>query len=133
MNFIAVVHKDQDSCYGVTVPDLPGCFSAGDSIEDALENTKEAILCHIEGLIADNQPIPEPLSIEVHKKNKDFKNGIWTIVSVDISELSGKIKRVNITLPERILNQVDYFAKKKGETRSGFLSTAAMEYISKHQ
>jgi predicted RNase H-like HicB family nuclease len=51
MNFPVIIHKDKESDYGVIIPDLPGCFSAGDSYEDALANTREAIECHIEGLL----------------------------------------------------------------------------------
>jgi predicted RNase H-like HicB family nuclease len=132
MNYPVVIHKDDDSDYGVTVPDLPGCFSAGDSFEDALENAKEAILCHIEGMLADGEKLQQPLSIESHQGKKEFKGGVWALVSVDLSEVSGKSKRVNISVPERILTQFDSFAEKKGESRSGFLVAAALEYISKH-
>ena len=132
MNYPVVIHKDSDSDYGISIPDLPGCFSAGETIEEALENAKEAILCHVEGLLDSNDPIPEPQDIDAHRKRKEYKNGIWSIVGVDLSELSGKAKRVNVTIPERILGQLDSYAKQKGETRSGLLATAAMEYISRH-
>ena len=48
MNFAVVVHKDKGSDFGVAVPDLPGCFSAGETMDEALGNTREAILCHTE-------------------------------------------------------------------------------------
>lgn len=83
MNYHIVVHKDPDSDYGVTVPDLPGCFSAGDTLEQAIENSKEAITCHLEGLLRDNDPIPETQSLELHQRNPDYVGGIWLSVSVD--------------------------------------------------
>ncbi len=129
MNFSVVVHKDKNTNYGVTVPDLPGCFSAGDTMDEVLDNVREAILCHIEGLFLEGEGIPTPLPIETHQKNKDFQGGIWAVVGVDLSQLKGKAKRINITMPERVLSQVDSFARQKGETRSGLLLTAAMEYI----
>ena len=132
MNYPVVIHKDKDSDYGVTVPDLPGCFSAGGTMEEALENACEAILCHAEGLVLDGEPVPSPTSIEEHKNNELYKDGIWALVTVDLSKISGKAKRVNITIPERLLTQVDNFAKKRGETRSGLILTAAMEYMSQH-
>lgn len=132
MNYPVVIHKDKDSDYGVTVPDLPGCFSAGSTMEEALDNANEAILCHAEGLMLDNEPVPSPTSIENHKTNEEYKDGVWALVTADFSSISGKAKRVNITIPERLLNQVDNFARKKGETRSGLFLSAAMEYISKH-
>lgn len=133
MKYPVVIHKDENSDYGVTFPDLPGCFSAGDTIEEALANAQEAAECHIEGILIDSEPIPVPTSIENHKDNPDFKDGIWALVEVDLSRLSLKSKRVNITMPERLLNSLDYFAKKHGETRSGVLAQAATEYMSSHQ
>ena len=48
MKYPIAVHKDPDSCYGVTVPDIPGCFSAGESIEEAISNAHEAITGNLE-------------------------------------------------------------------------------------
>ncbi len=133
MKYPIVIYKDNDSDYGVTFPDLPGCFSAGASIEEAITNSQEAAECHIEGILLDSEPIPVATSIEKHKVNSDFKDGIWALVEVDITKLSLKSKRVNITLPERLLNSVDYYAKKHGETRSGLLAQAVTEYMASHQ
>ncbi|MCZ8239771.1 MAG: type II toxin-antitoxin system HicB family antitoxin [Leptospiraceae bacterium] len=129
MNFPIVIHKDKNSDYGVSVPDLPGCYSAGVSFEEALEMSKEAILLHLEGMLDDGNILPIPNSIEIHKKNAEYANGIWALVSVDLSSISGKSRRINITLPERILSQIDEYAKLKGESRSGFLASAALESI----
>ncbi len=133
MRYPVVIHKDDDLDYGVTFPDLPGCFSAGDTIEEAIVNSQEAAECHIAGILLDSEPIPVATSIENHKDKPDFKDGVWALVEVDISKLSLKSKRVNITMPERLLNSVDYFAKKHGETRSGLLAQAVTEYMASHQ
>ena len=130
MNYPIIIHKDKKSDYGVTVPDLPGCFSAGETLDEAIELSREAILLHVEGMIDDNKSIPDASDIEIIR-NK-FKDGIIAVVSVDLSELFGKAKRINISVPNRILNKVDRFAKKHGETRSGLLVNAAIEYISVH-
>jgi predicted RNase H-like HicB family nuclease len=131
MRYPVVIHKDPDSDYGVTVPDLPGCFSAGKTLDEALEETVEAIECHLEGLLLDGKPIPSPQPIEFHKTNLDYEGGIWAFVTVDISKLSGKTHRVNITLPERVLTIMDKYAAEHGETRSGMIAEAAIEYIAK--
>ena len=133
MRYPVVIHKDPESDYGVTVPDLPGCFSAGKTLDEALEQAVEAIECHIEGLLLDNEPIPMPRSIEYHKDNPDFANGVWALVTVDLSKLSGKARRVNITLPERILRMMDAYAARRGETRSGLIAQAALEFIAAHE
>lgn len=98
MRFPAVIHKDEESGYGVTVPDLPGCFSAGDTLEEAIESAHEAVACHIEGLLMDGEQVPEQAPLEVHQANEDG-DGVWALVAVDISKLSSKAKRINITVP----------------------------------
>ena len=132
MRYPIVIHKDRDSDYGVTVPDLPGCFSAGDTADEALGNAIEAIECHIEGLLIDGERIPPAKPIEHYRAKREFASGIWALVDVDLSKLSGKARRVNITLPERILAQIDSFVSRTGDTRSGFLVHAALEYVSVH-
>ena len=88
MNYVIVIHKDAESDYGVIVPDLPGCFSAGSTLDEAVENAKEAIECHLEGLLKDNESISKPLSLEFHQHNEDYQNGIWALVSVDYPSLA---------------------------------------------
>ncbi|RKX66430.1 MAG: hypothetical protein DRP42_03105 [Tenericutes bacterium] len=133
MKYPVVIHKDNNSDYGVTFPDIPGCFSVGTSIEEALTMSQEAAECHIEGMLLDSEPIPVPTSIESHRENPDYEDGLWALVDIDISKLSLKAKRVNITIPERLLNTVDNYARNHGETRSGLLSQAVTEYMSTHQ
>lgn len=87
MQYSVVVHKDVGSDYGVTVPDLPGCFSAGQSFEEALESVKEAIACHIEGLLMDGVPIPDRATLGSHQANHDYWGGVWATVVVDVSKL----------------------------------------------
>lgn len=132
MKYPVFLEKDSSSDYGVTVPDLPGCFSAGSSIEEAFENAQEAILTHVEGLLIDNEVIPHPNSIELLKGQIHSDNIVWGLVNVDLAKLSKEVKRVNVTFPENILSKIDSFAEREGETRSGLLATAALEYISQH-
>jgi predicted RNase H-like HicB family nuclease len=132
MRYPVVIHKDKDSDYGVTAPDLPGCFSAGETVDEALTNVVEAIECHIEGLMLDGDTVPPGRGIEHHRKNRHFAGGIWAVVDLDLSKLSGKAKRVNITLPERLLAQIDSFASRTGDTRSGLLAHAAIEFVTAH-
>lgn len=133
MRYPIVIHKDPDSDYGVTVPDLPGCFSAGDTLDEALQQAVEAIECHLEGLLMDAEPIPLPQTVDYHQRNPDFADGVWAIVTADISKLSGKTKRVNVTLPERVLTLMDKYALEHGETRSGLIAQAAIDYIASRQ
>lgn len=133
MRYPVVIHKDPDSDYGVTVPDLPGCFSAGETSDAALHEVGEAIECHVEGLLMDGEPIPTPRTIEYHRGNPNYQDGVWALVEVDVTKLAGKTKRVNITLPERVLNLMDKYASEHGETRSGLITQATIEYIATRQ
>jgi predicted RNase H-like HicB family nuclease len=129
MRYPVVIHKDIDSDYGVTVPDLPGCFSAGETMDEALVNVVEAIELHLEALLLDGEPLPLPKSIEGHHQNPDYADGVWALVTIDLSRISGKSRRVNITLPERLLTVMDQYAAAHGETRSGLIAQATMAYI----
>lgn len=128
---IALLPEDEGD-YGVIVPDIPGCFSVGDDISEAIANAHEAIECHLEGMMMDDEPLPVPQAIELHQANPEYDGVIWAIASIDLSKLSGKAKRINITMPESILSKVDSFAAQKGETRSGLLQTAALNYIAEN-
>lgn len=117
------------TAFGVVVPDLPGCFSAGDTIEEALDNAHEAIELWIESVLDDGGDVPVPSSIDAWRKRREFKGWIWALVAIDLSTLEGKAERVNITLPSRVLRRIDAKAAERGETRSGFLANAALASI----
>lgn len=133
MQYPIFIHKDANSDYGVTVPDLPGCFSAGSTIEEAIQNAHEAIECHIEGLLLDGDPIPLKQPIEQHLDNPDFKDGVLAMVEVDLTKIAGKSTRINISLPERFLKQIDEYTRQHGGNRSGFLVDAALNFMAEHQ
>ncbi len=133
MRYPVVVHKDAESDYGVTVPDIPGCFSAGETLDQALQEVVEAIECHLEGLLLDGEPAPVPRPLDFHQSNPDYAGGVWAVVTIDLGNLSGKTRRVNVTLPERILALMDKYAVEHGETRSGLIAEAALAYIAARQ
>jgi predicted RNase H-like HicB family nuclease len=128
---IAIETGDAGHAYGVVVPDLPGCFSAGDTLDEALANAQEAILLHIEGLLDDGEPVPKAGEIDHLRRKRQFRNWTWAIVDVDMSQLGDKAARINVTLPQRILRAIDAHARRHGETRSGFLARAALDAMRK--
>jgi predicted RNase H-like HicB family nuclease len=128
MYYPVAIHKDLDSDYGVSVPDLPGCFSAGATMDEAIDAAKEAILCHIEGIFTDDEGLPSSQSIENHRENELYADAVaWAIVDVDISALAGTTKRVNITMPEGVLSRIE----EVSDNRSRFLTEAAVEKLSR--
>lgn len=122
---IAIEPATEKTAWGVVVPDLPGCFSAGDSAEAAFANAVEAIEAHCELLAEDGLDIPLPRPLVEHQSNPDFAGWVWGMVEVDVSRFEGKAEKINITLPRRLLSKIDEYARAHGETRSGFLAEAA--------
>lgn len=78
-----------DSSFGVQVPDVPGCFSGGETIQEAIDSAKEAIYAHLEILIEDNEEVPAATSVENHMDNPDFQGMTWALVDINIAELLG--------------------------------------------
>ncbi len=60
VSYPVVVEREEDERYSVYVPDLPGCASMGDTYEEAIQNIREAVTCHLEGLRVDGLPVPPP-------------------------------------------------------------------------
>ena len=122
--YIALIHKDAASDYGVSFPDLPGCISAGATLDEAHAMAAEALAFHLDGLIADGDAIPEPSSLEAIMSDPINRDGVAVLVDAP-KATSAKSIRVNITLPEDVLEQIDRHAEAQGLSRSGFLARAA--------
>ena len=131
--FIAIElpNKGKDTAYGVVVPDIPGCFSAGDTLEEAIANATEAIVMQLEDMIERKLDLPEPSPPEELARAKEFKGWMFVGVDVDPQQLSTKAKRINITIPEGVLYMVDRAAAKSHTTRSAFLTDAVTTYMIK--
>lgn len=80
---IAIEPGDEQHAFGVVVPDLPGCFSAGDTLEEAIENAREAIGLWMEGIEAG--AVPAAKAVAEHQANPDFAGWMWVVVDVDLA------------------------------------------------
>lgn len=130
MKFPIALHKDEGSVYGVIVPDIPGCHSWGDTIDEAIQNAKEGIYGHIESLLELGETADfQPSQVESLAAKEEFRGVIWAVVEVDMSELDPTPERVNISLPRFVLRQIDTYTKSHHETRSGFLARAALHAL----
>lgn len=125
MDYIAIIHKDKKSDYGVSFPDFPGCVSAGATLEEAKDNAKEALTLHIAGMKEDLEVIPQPSSLDTIMIDDDFKDGVAFLVGYTPP---AKTVRVNITVAENDLAAIDSAAKKAGATRSSFLIKSALDH-----
>ena len=107
MFYLAYVHKDKKSAYGLTFPDFEGCFAAADTLEELPAAAQEAVQVHFEG---ESIAIPPPSEAARWAKDKRFTGGYWMLVDIDLSKLSTKAVRLNISLPERLVHEIDEFA-----------------------
>ncbi|MBR1087568.1 type II toxin-antitoxin system HicB family antitoxin [Bradyrhizobium manausense] len=126
-HYIALIHKDADSDFGVSFPDLPGVVTAGTTLDEARDMAEEALALHLEGMAEDGGAIPEPSSLEEIMSDPQNRSGVAILVSVKNQQ--PKIVRVNVTLPGDVLEQIDKYAEAHGYTRSGLLAQAARKLI----
>jgi predicted RNase H-like HicB family nuclease len=125
--YIALIHKDPDSDYGVSFPDLPGCVTAGLDLDDARSMAEEALALHLAGMVEDEEPTPEPSSLEAVMADRENRDAVAILVKAPPA--TAKAVRVNMTMPENELDEIDRFAAENGYTRSGFLLHAAKKAI----
>jgi predicted RNase H-like HicB family nuclease len=123
--YLALVHKDADSAYGLTFPDLPGCFAAADTEGEILRAGIEALELWFE----DAAPVAPRGPVEIAAEVAgDLTTGAF-LIAVPLVQPSSRQKRVNISLDAGTLEAIDTAAEGLGLTRSGFLTMAALNEI----
>ncbi|MEM6902536.1 MAG: type II toxin-antitoxin system HicB family antitoxin [Pseudomonadota bacterium] len=126
--YVAVVHEDENSAIGVHFPDVPGCFSAADNMDELHKNAAEALALFFE----DEENLPEPRSLAAIKQSgevdEDIAEGAM-FVAVPLVRLTGRTKAANITFDVGLLQAIDFTAKERGLTRAGFLSDLARKEL----
>lgn len=130
---IAIEIGSETESYGVVFPDVPGCFSAGDSIEEAIRNAKEALEAHFE-LLADNGELPpQPTQLKQYEKKPEYAGWAWALVDIDLDPFMGKSSKINVTLPNLLTKKIDDTVEgdPNYQSRSHFLQIAAMNQLAK--
>src|SRR5216684_1543018 len=123
MDYIAYLHKDSKSDFGVSFPDFPGCITAGRSLDEASRRAPEALAFHIAGMIADGEKIPKQSKIDDLVRDPDRKNAVAFLVSADFRK--AKTVRVNVTARENQIEQIDRLGRQAGMTRSAYIVQSA--------
>ncbi|MBW8445634.1 MAG: type II toxin-antitoxin system HicB family antitoxin [Arenimonas sp.] len=126
-HYIGLIHKDADSDFGVSFPDFPGAVTAGIDLDDARRMAEEALALHVEGMVEDGEAIPEPSSLDVIMSDPENREAV--AVLIPLKSAAKKAVRLNITLPEDVLREIDTYAEANGLTRSGFLAQAALHQM----
>jgi len=127
--YIALIHKEAASDYGVSFPDLPGVITAGSNLDEARNMATEALAFHLQGLAEDGEPAPEPSSLEKIMSVEENKDGVAVLIAAP--DAGVKSVRINVTMPADVLDQIDQYAEREGFTRSGFLAQAAKKAMAK--
>ena len=122
--YIALLHKDADSDYGVSFPDFPGCVTAGSTLEEARKMAQEALTAHIQFMMEDGDKIPEPSSLDRIVHSPECEGAIVFVVTAPI-----RTKRINITMHESVLREIDQYVREHNVSRSAFSADAALHQI----
>ncbi|QHI97677.1 CopG family transcriptional regulator [Xylophilus rhododendri] len=126
MFFPAYVHKDEDSSYGLTFPDFEGCFAAADSLQDLPQAAQDAVQAHFEG---ETFAIPKATAPERWVGDERFEGGYWMLVEIDLSRINPKAIRINVSMSEQLVHEIDQFANAHQMSRSAFLAVASREKL----
>ncbi len=126
MDYIAYLHKDKNSDFGVSFPDFPGCVTAGRTLEEARQLAAEALSLHIAGMVEDGETLPEASKLDELAGNPDMENAVAFLVSAGTPE---KTVRVNITARESQIEAIDRLARERGMTRSAYMVQSAIRVL----
>lgn len=133
MKFPVYLHQADSGSFSGFVPDIEGCYFAGDTIDDAIVDAHSAIDAHLDFVTESGLPVPEARDISTHYSDKDCQGGIWAYVDIDMSKYDGKAVKLNITLPQNLLFKIDAYVGLNSEygSRSGFFAELARRELQK--
>jgi len=123
---IAIEPGTDRTAHGVVVPDLPGCFSAGDTLDEAIAAAEEAAAAWIDAVLDQGGTVPAPTPLDTLRTDPRFDGWVFAVVDIDPALLDDRAERINITLPRRVLARLDAAARAAGETRSGYIAKLAL-------
>ena len=126
-SYIALLRKERKSDYGVSFPDLPGCVTAGKTLEEARRFAAEALALHLQGLAEDGDEIPASSTLDEITRAEDFNGAVPFLVD---APALGRV-RVNIMLDAQVLRDIDAYTNGVGMTRSAYLEEMAVRTLKK--
>ncbi|HJX94624.1 MAG TPA: type II toxin-antitoxin system HicB family antitoxin [Candidatus Acidoferrum sp.] len=123
MDYIAYLHKESKSDFGVSFPDFPGCITAGKSLDEARRKAPEALAFHIAGMREDGEKIPKPSKLDDLTGDPNRQNAVAFLVTTDFPK--SRTVRVNVTARENQIELIDRLARQAGMTRSAYMVQSA--------
>ncbi|MBN9310310.1 MAG: type II toxin-antitoxin system HicB family antitoxin [Devosia sp.] len=131
MRYTALIHKDPDTDFGVSFPDLPGCIAVGETLEKALDSAAEALAFHVDGMEQDGDAVPAPRPPDEIMADpalvEDLKGAV--LASVPLVRDLGSTTRINVSLDLGLLQAIDSEAKHRKQTRSAFIASAVRKEL----
>jgi predicted RNase H-like HicB family nuclease len=124
MEYIAYLHKDKNSDYGVSFPDFPGCITAGSSLEEARSMAAEALALHVAGMREDGEAIPKPSTLDDLRADPAMKGAVAFLAELREQE---RTVRINITARQSQIAEIDRRARARGLTRSSYIVQSALK------
>jgi predicted RNase H-like HicB family nuclease len=124
--YFAAIHKDAKSDYTALFPGVPGCITAGSTVEELEAMAREALQGHLNVVRDFGEAVPAPLDLKAARAHEDAKGAVF-FLAVVVEVESGKSSRLNITMPEDLVAEVDAYARRRGLSRSAFLAKAARQ------
>ncbi len=113
----AIIYKEPETDFGVVFPDLPGCFTTGETVEEAHEMAAEAAELYVETLLEDGKDVAPPSSLEATYElleADEYKDTVAGVALITVRQ-PARAKRINITLDENLLTDIDRHAADLGE------------------
>ncbi len=123
---ILIEEGSEATAFGVVVPDLPGCFSAGDTLDEALEGAREAAAAWVDAALDDGIVIPAPSRLDEARSLPGYEGWTIGVIELDQDLFDDTIERVNITLPKRVLRRLDDLAAARHQSRGAFIADLTM-------
>ena len=129
MDYIAYLHKDRNSDFGVSYPDFPGCIAAAKTLDEAHRLAAEALALHIAGMVEDGEAIPKPSTLDELADDPAGEGAVAFLVHVEPER--GRTVRINITAREKQVEAIDRLAGEAGMTRSAYMVQAALRRVAR--
>ena len=131
MRYVGFV-DGREGAYGVVISDLPGCTSAGKTVDAAYRNAIEAVRLWIEDALEDGEKLPRPRSLKEMLADREIRRTLGTgavLIMIPVVRDTGRPAKANVSMDAGTLQAIDEEAAAHGLTRSAFIASAALEKI----
>ncbi|ARD46090.1 type II toxin-antitoxin system HicB family antitoxin [Colwellia sp. PAMC 21821] len=130
---VLVLRNNEENNYLFSIVDLPGCQVKATTMDEGFLLLNEAMISHLKVLVEYGEQVPHAKTIEEHMLLSVAASPIWAVLDFDIVPYMGKSHKINVTLPELLIKQIDDRVAKSSQykTRSGFIAMACSTELAK--